>query len=309
MDGYNSCILAYGQSGSGKSFTIGMHEKNIGMISLCLDSIFERIGKNQSTLSNDVYSVSASFIEIYNEKVYDLFSEKGSDSIHTKGTKYAGSIKISIQNSQEAKELLLRGNKIRHTRSTLLNAKSSRSHAMFSIVLHIKTEKSEKSSVLHLVDLAGSEGLRRTNHSGLAQKEGVLINQGLLTVGKVIQALSNGKNLIPYRESVLTTVLHDCLNFDSYFTLIACISPGRKDRSETLSTIRFAQSCKNLENKVTAEMNAYLKEHQVCYSTYYFFTIILLKKIENKYSKVLLYIHDCTCLERHQPYVLSKHLR
>lgn len=260
MNGYNCCILAYGQSGSGKTFTMGLNEKNIGMITLCLDSIFKGIQEDQT---DNEYSVKASYIEIYNEKVYDLFNEKGSDPIHTKGSKYTGSTEIPIQDSREAKDLLLKGNKIRHTRSTLLNAASSRSHAMFTILVHVKSENSEKASVLRLIDLAGSEGLRRTNHSGLAQQEGVFINQGLLTVGKVIQALSNGKSVVPYRESVLTTVLLDCLNLDSYFTLIACISPARKDRSETLSTIRFAQSCKSLENKVTPEMNAYLKEQQV----------------------------------------------
>lgn len=260
MNGYNSCILAYGQSGAGKTFTMGLNEKNLGLISLSLDSLFKKIRQRNG---DEEFTVSASYIEIYNEKVYDLLSEKCSEPIHTKGAKYAGSTKVPIENSFEAMELLLKGNKNRHVRSTQLNATSSRSHAMFTITLHIRTENNEKASVLHLIDLAGSEGIRRTNHSGIAQQEGVHINQGLLAVCKVVQALSSGKNLVPYRDSILTTVLQDCLNLESYFTLIACISPARKDRSETLSSIRFAQSCKNLENKMLPEMNAYLKEKQV----------------------------------------------
>ncbi|KAL7029769.1 hypothetical protein ACKWTF_006352 [Chironomus riparius] len=266
LNGYNNCILAYGQSGAGKTFTMGLNEKDeksLGLISLSLDSIFHKIKEKSKSATNDgEYSISVSYIEIYNEKVYDLLSEKSSDSIHTKGTKYSGSTKVPIQNSSEAKQLLLKGNKNRHVRSTLMNAASSRSHAMFTIMLTVKSDNSERSSVLHLVDLAGSEGLRKTNHSGIAQQEGVHINQGLLAVCKVVQALSSGKNLVPYRDSILTTVLQDCLNLESFFTLIACISPARKNRGETLSSIRFAQSCKNLDNKMLPEMNEFLKEKQ-----------------------------------------------
>ncbi|XP_070495440.1 kinesin-like protein Nod [Chironomus tepperi] len=266
LNGYNNCILAYGQSGAGKTYTMGFNEKDeksLGLISLSLDTLFQKIKEKHESVTNDgEYSVSVSYIEIYNEKVYDLLSEKSSESIHTKGTKYAGSTKVPIKNSSEAKQLLLKGNKNRHVRSTLMNAASSRSHAMFTIMLALKTNNSERSSVLHLVDLAGSEGLRKTNHSGIAQQEGVHINQGLLAVCKVVQALSSGKNLVPYRDSILTTVLQDCLNLESFFTLIACISPARKNRSETLSSIRFAQSCKNLENKMLPEMNEFLKEKQ-----------------------------------------------
>jgi len=259
--------LAYGQSGAGKTYTMGFNdkdEKSHGLISLSLDSLFQKMKEKQETATSDVeYSVSVSYIEIYNEKVFDLLSEKSSDSIHTKGTKYAGSTKVQIQNSPEAKQLLLKGNKNRHVRATTMNAASSRSHAMFTIMLSVKSDGSERSSVLHLVDLAGSEGLRKTNHSGIAQQEGVHINQGLLAVGKVVQALSSGKNLVPYRDSILTTVLLDCLNLESFFTLIACISPARKNRTETISSIRFAQSCKSLENKMLPEMNEFLKEKQV----------------------------------------------
>lgn len=242
---------------------MGLNEKNTaGMITLSLDLLFKTLGALNESGDGIEFEVSISYIEIYNEKVYDLLDDK-TESIHTKGSKYAGSIKFAIKSSSDAKEILAKANKNRHTRSTTLNASSSRSHAMFSVFLNMHTANGRIGSVLHLVDLAGSEGLRNTGHKGIAQQEGIHINQGLLAVGKVIQALSTGKKLIPYRDSILTTVLQDCLNSNAFLTLIACISPGRKDRNETISTIRFAQSCKALENKMIPEMNAYLKHKQV----------------------------------------------
>jgi hypothetical protein len=154
---------------------MGLNEKNEneGLIFLSLDSLFEKIYQREQMESIES-EVQISYIEIYKEKVYDLLAEKCTDSILPKGKKYQGSTKISIKNSLEAKEVLKNGNKNRHVRSTLNNASSSRSHAMFSIHLFLKSSNSEIASVLHLVDLAGSEGLRNTNHQGIAQQEGIL---------------------------------------------------------------------------------------------------------------------------------------
>jgi len=260
IDGYNCSVLAYGQSGSGKTYSMGLNEKNgAGMITLSIDKLFEKI-KSRAGMEQEV---SISFIEIYNEKVYDLLSDTYQDSIYTKGSRYGGSTRVKIQDSDDARRILEQGNKNRHVRSTVNNSSSSRSHAMFTIFVSTKSENSQTAAAFHLVDLAGSEGLRTTNHHGIAQKEGVNINQGLLSVGKVIQALSSGKKLIPYRDSVLTVVLQDSLNTNSFLTLLGCISPARKDKSETVSTIRFAQSVKSLDTKAFPEVNAYLKEKQV----------------------------------------------
>lgn len=222
------------------------------MIGLTIEALLERCVMKE-------FDVSVSYIEIYQEKVYDLLSEKCQESIYSKGRAYNGSTKIPVKSSQEAHGILSSGNKNRHVRATKLNSNSSRSHAMFTIILTTP----EASSVMHICDLAGSEGLRNTNHSGVAQQEGVMINQGLLSIGKVVKALSSGNKLIPYRDSVLTTVLQDSLNTNSFLTILGCISPARKDRNETMSTIRFAQSVKVLDSKSVPEFNAYLKEKQV----------------------------------------------
>lgn len=211
IDGFNCTVLAYGQSGAGKTYSMGLTVNNdsskAGMITRSLDRLFHCLHL-KNTNGQIEFEISVSFIEIYNEKVYDLLSEKYQESIYTKGTKFNGSTKVPITLSEEAKYVLNQGNKNRHVRSTILNSSSSRSHAMFSIHLNIKTENSQTSSVFHLVDLAGSEGVRNTNHSGPALKEGVNINKGLLNIGKLIHALSDPSvKVMPYRDSVLTIVM------------------------------------------------------------------------------------------------------
>ena len=232
------------------------------MIIMGIDSLFAKL----PTITNEMKDpeVTVSFIEIYNEKVYDLLSDNSEESIYSKGAKFNGSIKVPITSSAEAYQVIQQGKKNRHVRATKLNGASSRSHAMFSVFLHFRSESSQETlSVMHFCDLAGSEGLRHTNHIGIAQQESVNINRGLLSVSKVVQALSTGKSLIPYRDSVLTVVLQDSLNIRSYITILACISPARGDKSETMSTIRFAQSVKTLDNKNVPELNTYLIEKQV----------------------------------------------
>lgn len=226
------------------------------MITMTIEELLKKL----KTEGED-YDVSVSFIEIYQERVYDLLSEKCHESIYSKGRAFNGSTKFTVTSSLEAQEILRNGNKNRHVRATTLNSSSSRSHAMFSIIL----TRQDTSSVMHICDLAGSEGLRNTNHSGVAQQEGVMINQGLLAIGKVVKALSSGNKLIPYRDSVLTTVLQDSLKTNSFLSIIGCISPARKDKNETMSTIRFAQSVKMLDGKSVPEFNAYLKEKQVSF--------------------------------------------
>lgn len=146
-----------------------------------------------------------------------------------------------------------------------MNPNSSRSHAIFTISVEVQRESSLTRSAMHLVDLAGSEGVRRTSHKGLALAEGVHINQGLLSVAKVTQALSSGAKVIPYRDSVLSTVLQDSLNANSYIMLLACISPLQKDFSETMSTLRFARNTKTMKN--TPQINSVIAEYKVCTST------------------------------------------
>ncbi|KNC24230.1 Kinesin-like protein Nod [Lucilia cuprina] len=269
--GFNCTALAYGQTGTGKSYTMGLDSKSfdgedVGVIPRCLKEIFssadliseseenEQIVNNSSTKME----ILASFIEIYNEKVYDLLGENTNEPIIAKGYKYTGGTRKPLNNIDDCYTILMQGNKNRHVRPTKMNSQSSRSHAIFTIHVRSRTQKdsggeSITTSCMNIVDLAGSEGVRRTGHQGVAMSEGVHINQGLLSIGKVLQAMTTGSKVIPYRDSVLSSVLQESLNSNSYLTLLACISPHREDLSETLSTLRFAQNAKQLKN--TPEIN------------------------------------------------------
>lgn len=260
LQGFHCTALAYGQTGTGKSFTMGLNPEsleglNLGMIPRCVHALLESQPQDNAIK----HEVSASFIEIYSEKVFDLLGETPAEPIIAKGYKFTGGTKKPIKTSLEGLNLLHQGTKNRHVRPTKMNPQSSRSHAIFTIYLQIESSQNKiTQSCLNLVDLAGSEGVRRTGHQGVALSEGVNINQGLLSIGKVLQAITHGYKVIPYRDSVLSSVLQDSLNPNSYFTLLACISPHREDLSETLSTLRFAQSAKNLKHN--PQINSKLME-------------------------------------------------
>jgi hypothetical protein len=261
VDGFNCLIFAYGQSGAGKTHTIGLKQyapganlESEGIIIRSIDTLFQKLAEKP----DDKSTVSVSFVEIYKEKVYDLLTETRDKPIYQKGTHYHGSFKKVIENSDEARDVILIGNRNRHTRGTLLNETSSRSHALFTI--EIRNEST--TSIMNICDLAGSEGLRTTNHLGTPQKEGVEINKGLLALKRAIQELSNRKKVTSHRESVLTMILQSSLNLKSYFAIIGCITSNRDDRTETQSTIRFLQEIKKLDAKAVPELNAF-REKQV----------------------------------------------
>ncbi|XP_050332012.1 kinesin-like protein Nod [Bactrocera neohumeralis] len=251
--GYNCTALAYGQTGTGKSYSMGLNYNAcdgefVGIIPRCLKEILNTSLNNTSKSHLGSIELNASFIEIYNEKVFDLLSDKSMDPISSRGYKCTGGTRKVLKSLEDCYSVLLQGNKNRHVRPTKMNSQSSRSHAIFTIHINTFSGNGVLSTRLNLVDLAGSEGVRRTGHQGMAMSEGVNINQGLLSIGKVLQAKALGHKVVPYRDSVLTSVLQDSLNDNSYLTLLACISPHRSDLSETLSTLRFAQSVKQLKH-------------------------------------------------------------
>lgn len=162
--------------------------------------------------------VSISFIEIYNEKVYDLLADNPTESIPAKGHKTSTAIKKRIYDVDDAVQILSSCRKNRRVRPTKMNPNSSRSHAILTVYVAVKHgDAGERKAALHLVDLAGSEGVRRTSHSGIALKEGNHINQGLLCVAKVIKALSTKAKVIPYRDTILTSALQGLSRFREMF--------------------------------------------------------------------------------------------
>ncbi|XP_050554848.1 kinesin-like protein KIF13A isoform X2 [Spodoptera frugiperda] len=268
FDGYNACIFAYGQTGSGKSYTMmgspGADEG--GIIPRLCDSLFERIKVQQSPPAL-TYKVEVSYMEIYNERVHDLLDpETTRRSLRVRehavlGPYVDGLSQLAVTSFQDIDNLMTEGNKSRTVAATNMNSESSRSHAVFSVVLtQTLTDAAtgvsgEKVARLSLVDLAGSERAVKTGAVGDRLKEGSNINKSLTTLGLVISKLAdqssgtkNKDKFVPYRDSVLTWLLKDNLGGNSKTVMVATISPAADNYEETLSTLRYADRAKRIVN-------------------------------------------------------------
>nr|XP_033931329.1 kinesin-like protein KIF13B isoform X4 [Pseudochaenichthys georgianus] len=262
--GYNACIFAYGQTGSGKSYTMMGTAEQPGLIPRLCSSLFSRTVKEAG--EQEQFTVEVSFMEIYNEKVRDLLDPKGNrQALRVREHKVMGPYvdglsRLAVACYTDIESLMSEGNKSRTVAATNMNEESSRSHAVFNIILthtltDLKSETSgEKVSKLSLVDLAGSERAAKTGAAGERLKEGSNINKSLSTLGLVISALADqgaGKNrskFVPYRDSVLTWLLKDSLGGNSRTAMVATISPAADNYDETLSTLRYADRAKSIVN-------------------------------------------------------------
>uniref|UniRef100_A0A673MY89 Kinesin-like protein KIF13B n=1 Tax=Sinocyclocheilus rhinocerous TaxID=307959 RepID=A0A673MY89_9TELE len=264
FQGYNACIFAYGQTGSGKSYTMMGSVDQPGLIPRLCSSLFERTVQHQR--EEECFTVEVSYMEIYNEKVRDLLDPKGSrQALRVREHKVLGPYvdglsRLAVESYKDIESLMSEGNKSRTVAATNMNEESSRSHAVFNIILThtLKDLQSgtsgEKVSKLSLVDLAGSERAAKTGAAGERLKEGSNINKSLTTLGLVISALADqgaGKNknkFVPYRDSVLTWLLKDSLGGNSRTAMVATVSPAADNYDETLSTLRYADRAKSIVN-------------------------------------------------------------
>ncbi|XP_059927516.1 kinesin-like protein KIF13B isoform X3 [Gadus macrocephalus] len=262
--GYNACIFAYGQTGSGKSYTMMGSVENPGLIPRLCSALFDRTLKGKR--EEESFTVEVSYMEIYNERVRDLLDPKGSrQALRVREHKVLGPYvdglsRLAVACYKDIESLMSEGNKSRTVAATNMNEESSRSHAVFNIILthtlidlHSGTS-GEKVSKLSLVDLAGSERAAKTGAGGDRLKEGSNINKSLTTLGLVISALAEqgaGKNktkFVPYRDSVLTWLLKDSLGGNSRTAMVATVSPSADNYDETLSTLRYADRAKSIVN-------------------------------------------------------------
>ena len=259
LEGYNGTVFAYGQTGAGKTHTMeGQNEPSSkGIIPNTFEHIYDHIALNST---KDRYLVRASYYEIYNEEIRDLLSQTPQRSLDLKESSDSGVFVkdltgIVVKSVAEIDAVLQRGAKNRSVGATLMNAGSSRSHSIFSIVIeccstdedgseHIKVGK------LNLVDLAGSERQSKTGATGDRLKEATKINMSLSALGNVISALVDGKsNHIPYRDSKLTRILQDSLGGNTKTTMVANAGPADYNYDESLSTLRYANRAKNIKNR------------------------------------------------------------
>ncbi|XP_053323015.1 kinesin-like protein KIF13A isoform X1 [Spea bombifrons] len=264
FQGYNACIFAYGQTGSGKSFSMMGTTDQPGLIPRLCCALFQRASGEEN--DSQTFKVEVSYMEIYNEKVRDLLDPKGSrQSLKVREHKVLGPYvdglsQLAVTNFEDIESLMSEGNKSRTVAATNMNEESSRSHAVFNIILtqtlydHQSGNSGERVSKVSLVDLAGSERVSKTGAAGERLKEGSNINKSLTTLGLVIssladQAAGKGKSkFVPYRDSVLTWLLKDNLGGNSKTAMIATISPAADNYEETLSTLRYADRAKRIVN-------------------------------------------------------------
>lgn len=265
--GYNCTVFAYGQTGTGKTFTMEGERSHAnlsweqdpmaGIIPRALHELFERLQ------GPDVeFTIRVSFLELYNEELFDLLSASEDttrlkifeDSTKKGSVIIQGLEEITVHSKDEVYFILEKGAAKRQTAATLLNATSSRSHTVFSITVHIRenTDDGEellKTGKLNLVDLAGSENIGRSGAIDRRAREAGNINQSLLTLGRVITALVDKAPHVPYRESKLTRLLQDSLGGRTKTSIIATISPSVANLEETLSTLDYAHRARNITNR------------------------------------------------------------
>ena len=277
--GFNGTVFAYGPTGSGKTFTMSGSSSNFnyrGIIPRAITRLFQELGGKVDYESK----VSISYLEIYNEIIFDLLSpvpaneQKGEINFQedSKGNIVAkGLTKHSVANEEEAFNLLFEGESNRTVSEHQLNKGSTRSHCIFTISIEMKSkvESSEKvlTSKLNFVDLAGSERVKETGSSGLALKEAAYINKSLTFLEQVVVALTDKtkrKEYVPYRQSKLTHILKDAIGGNCKTIMIATIWPEEQFIMDTLSTLNFAKRMKNVVNdlsiNIKLDKNAYVKK-------------------------------------------------
>jgi len=265
LKGYNATIFAYGQTGSGKTFTIlGEEDEKVGLAPRAICDLFQTLDS-----MNSDYDILISCLQIYQERLKDLLAGKENDADllireNKEGETYAeGLIEVNVSSPDEILKLLKKAQKNRITASTSMNEVSSRSHFIMILTLLQYTMSNVRKSKLVLVDLAGSERVSESKAQGKQLVEACFINKSLFALSGVVEALASkamGKSkedvFVPFRNSKLTFLLKDSLGGNCKTTLIATISPAMPYASESLSTLQFAFSCKQIENVV--KVNEYL---------------------------------------------------
>eukprot|EP01062_Namystynia_karyoxenos_P046886 TRINITY_DN3526_c0_g1_i1.p1 TRINITY_DN3526_c0_g1~~TRINITY_DN3526_c0_g1_i1.p1 ORF type:complete len:1515 (+),score=658.37 TRINITY_DN3526_c0_g1_i1:85-4629(+) len=266
VEGFNATIFAYGQSGSGKTYTMtGIMEREdlIGIIPRAFRHLFAFLKANSTAQRK--FNIYCSYMELYNGKVRDLLTSDTKSLQIREHKDKTFFVEDLLQPQIKFEEDLLRhmeeGTHRRHVGATELNTDSSRSHSVFTVYVQCEEISDDGdcrsvTSKLNLVDLAGSERQSKTHASGDTLKEGCNINLSLSALGTVIDTIVKGRGHIPFRSSPLTMLLKDSLGGSSKTCMFANINPSDANISETVSTLRFADRAKQIKNKPLVQMDA-----------------------------------------------------
>ncbi|PON92880.1 Kinesin-like protein [Trema orientale] len=270
LDGYNGTVMAYGQTGTGKTYTLGcLGEEDTAARGIMVRAMEDIL----ADISLETDSVSVSYLQLYMETIQDLL-DPANDNISimedpkTGDVSLPGATIIEIRDQQSFVELLRLGEAHRFAANTKLNTESSRSHAilMVNVKRHVKgrdpTLSNENGShmvktlkapivrkgKLVVVDLAGSERIDKSGSEGHTLEEAKSINLSLSALGKCINALAENSAHVPVRDSKLTRLLRDSFGGTARTSLIITIGPSPRHRGETASTIMFGQRAMKVEN-------------------------------------------------------------
>ncbi|XP_068657808.1 kinesin-like protein KIN-14B isoform X2 [Aristolochia californica] len=267
LDGYNVCIFAYGQTGTGKTFTMEGKPDYPGVVPRAMELLFK-----QASESNHSFHFIFSMLEIYMGNLRDLLvpqtakiTDPSSHCLQIKmdpsgGIEIENLAAIVVSSSNQAKKLYRSGSRFRSTASTNSNATSSRSHCLIRILVTCfnAAEKKTETSKIWMVDLGGSERLLKTQAKGRRLEEGKAINLSLSALGDVISALQRKKPHVPYRNSKLTQVLRDSLGEGSKTLMLVHVSPNEEDLCESICSLGFAARVRSIKlgQMETAEVRA-----------------------------------------------------
>ncbi|KAB5565239.1 hypothetical protein DKX38_005293 [Salix brachista] len=255
LDGYNACIFAYGQTGTGKTFTMEGDGDTPGIVPRAMEALFK-----QAVDSDHAFLISFSMLEIYMGNLKDLLVPKPTKATDpmppclsiqtdpTGGVEIDNLVAIKVNDCNQALRLYRLGCRFRSTASTNSNLTSSRSHCMIRVAMTCfnAPERRNETSKIWLVDLGGSERVLKTKAWGKRLNEGKAINLSLSALGDVISALHRKKHHIPYRNSKLTQVLKDSLGGDSKTIMLVHVSPKEEDLCETICSLNFATRVKGV---------------------------------------------------------------
>jgi hypothetical protein len=267
-NGYNGTIFTYGQSGSGKTFTMYgsdiYDDESKGLIPRCIDHLFKVV---EESGEDSVFQLKFSIMQIYKEIVYDLLTGEKDLKVKespTKGIYVEGLSEFYIDNTESFLELLQMSQEQRVVSGTKLNQHSSRSHTIFvlEVTQTLTKHNITKRGILNLVDLAGTEKVSKTGAVGETLEEAKKINLSLSALGNVIHSLTNGSDHIPYRDSKLTRILQESLGGNYKTTLIVACSPHSYHLEETISSLKFAQRAKTIKNKIKMNVKLSYEELQ-----------------------------------------------
>ncbi|XP_072455214.1 kinesin-like protein KIF22 isoform X3 [Notamacropus eugenii] len=256
MNGQNASVLAYGPTGAGKTYTMLGSPEQPGIIPRALKDLLQLTREEGAEGRPWAFTVSMSYLEIYQEKVLDLLAPASGDLVIREdrwgNILIPGLTQKPIASFTDFEQHFLPASRNRTVGATRLNQRSSRSHA----VLLVKVEQRERTAPfqqregkLYLIDLAGSEDNRRTGNQGLRLKESGAINASLFVLGKVVDALNQGLPRVPYRDSKLTRLLQDSLGGSAHSVLIANIAPERRFYLDTVTSLNFASRSKEVINR------------------------------------------------------------